>query len=147
MFLHFRRVEYRGSTLIFRQIEVEDAGKYECIAMNSIANASGIAEVIVSGKNFRLSWHIMLDHSIFTNKARRPITRIKAHPYYGNEFAHHDVRVALIDLIILVSHVIIICYAVERSRGKFRLCIELTTISVFNYRVNVYLMRMYTVHT
>ncbi|XP_069364961.1 basement membrane-specific heparan sulfate proteoglycan core protein isoform X10 [Maniola hyperantus] len=43
------RVEYRGPTLIFRQIEVEDAGQYECIALNSIANASGIAEVIVSG--------------------------------------------------------------------------------------------------
>ncbi|XP_069364957.1 basement membrane-specific heparan sulfate proteoglycan core protein isoform X6 [Maniola hyperantus] len=42
------RVEYRGPTLIFRQIEVEDAGQYECIALNSIANASGIAEVIVS---------------------------------------------------------------------------------------------------
>ncbi|XP_045784357.1 basement membrane-specific heparan sulfate proteoglycan core protein-like isoform X5 [Maniola jurtina] len=42
------RAEYRGPTLIFRQIEVEDAGQYECIALNSIANASGIAEVIVS---------------------------------------------------------------------------------------------------
>ncbi|XP_052746482.1 basement membrane-specific heparan sulfate proteoglycan core protein isoform X2 [Bicyclus anynana] len=42
------RVDYRGRTLIFRQIEIEDAGEYECIATNSIANASGTAEVIVS---------------------------------------------------------------------------------------------------
>ncbi|XP_045541991.1 basement membrane-specific heparan sulfate proteoglycan core protein isoform X1 [Papilio machaon] len=42
------RIEIRGSTLIFRQIEVEDAGQYECFAQNPIANASAVAEVIVS---------------------------------------------------------------------------------------------------
>lgn len=47
------RVEIRDSTLLFRQIEVEDAGKYECFAMNIIANATAIAEVIVNGKIFR----------------------------------------------------------------------------------------------
>ncbi|CAH4038665.1 unnamed protein product [Pieris brassicae] len=43
------RVEIRDSTLLFRQIEVEDAGKYECFAMNRLANATAIAEVIVNG--------------------------------------------------------------------------------------------------
>ncbi|CAK1554719.1 unnamed protein product [Leptosia nina] len=42
------RVEIRDSTLLFRQIEVEDAGKYECFAMNRVANATAIAEVIVN---------------------------------------------------------------------------------------------------
>ncbi|CAH0716594.1 unnamed protein product, partial [Brenthis ino] len=42
------RVERRGSALIFRQIEVEDAGKYECFAMNRVANATAVAEVIVN---------------------------------------------------------------------------------------------------
>ncbi|CAK1588065.1 unnamed protein product [Parnassius mnemosyne] len=42
------RVEIRGSTLIFHQIEVEDAGQYECFARNTFANASAVAEVIVS---------------------------------------------------------------------------------------------------
>ncbi|XP_045489882.1 basement membrane-specific heparan sulfate proteoglycan core protein isoform X8 [Pieris rapae] len=42
------RVEIRDSTLLFRQIEVEDAGKYECFAMNRLANATAIAEVIVN---------------------------------------------------------------------------------------------------
>ncbi|XP_068617476.1 basement membrane-specific heparan sulfate proteoglycan core protein isoform X3 [Battus philenor] len=42
------RVEIRGSILIFHQIEVEDAGEYECIARSPIANSSAVAEVIVS---------------------------------------------------------------------------------------------------
>lgn len=49
------RVEIRGATLIFHQIEVEDAGQYECLARNAIANASAVAEVIVSGKSARLA--------------------------------------------------------------------------------------------
>ncbi|XP_073959826.1 contactin-5-like [Choristoneura fumiferana] len=43
-----RRVQTRGSTLIFRQIEVEDAGRYECFTKNRVANASAVAQVIVS---------------------------------------------------------------------------------------------------
>lgn len=42
-----RRVQIRDSLLIFHQIEVEDAGEYECFARNRIANASAKAEVIV----------------------------------------------------------------------------------------------------
>ncbi|KAI8430580.1 hypothetical protein MSG28_000802 [Choristoneura fumiferana] len=42
------RVQTRGSTLIFRQIEVEDAGRYECFTKNRVANASAVAQVIVS---------------------------------------------------------------------------------------------------
>lgn len=42
-------MQTRGSTLIFRQIEVEDAGRYECFAKNRVANASAVAQVIVSG--------------------------------------------------------------------------------------------------
>ncbi|KOB69321.1 Terribly reduced optic lobes [Operophtera brumata] len=41
------RVKVRNATLIFQQIEVEDAGKYECVARNRWANASATAEVIV----------------------------------------------------------------------------------------------------
>ncbi|XP_061720060.1 basement membrane-specific heparan sulfate proteoglycan core protein isoform X2 [Cydia pomonella] len=43
-----RRVEKRGSTLIFRRIEVEDEGFYKCTAKNVVAEASGVAQVIVS---------------------------------------------------------------------------------------------------
>ncbi|XP_048488585.1 basement membrane-specific heparan sulfate proteoglycan core protein isoform X3 [Plutella xylostella] len=43
-----RRVEARHSTLIFHQIEVEDAGQYECFAKNRIANVTGVAEVKVN---------------------------------------------------------------------------------------------------
>ncbi|KAJ0183614.1 hypothetical protein K1T71_000037 [Dendrolimus kikuchii] len=43
------RVEIRDRMLIFHNIEVEDAGRYECIARTRIANASGIAEVMVTG--------------------------------------------------------------------------------------------------
>ncbi|XP_038216735.1 basement membrane-specific heparan sulfate proteoglycan core protein-like isoform X6 [Zerene cesonia] len=43
------RVEIRDSMLIFRQIEVEDAGEYECFAMNRVTNATAIAEVKVNG--------------------------------------------------------------------------------------------------
>ncbi|KAI5637001.1 immunoglobulin domain-containing protein [Phthorimaea operculella] len=47
------RVERRRSMLIFHQIEVEDAGKYECFASNSYASASAVAEVIVSAESDR----------------------------------------------------------------------------------------------
>nr|XP_032526331.1 basement membrane-specific heparan sulfate proteoglycan core protein [Danaus plexippus plexippus] len=47
------RVETHGSTLIFHQIEVEDAGDYECFAMNRIANATAVAKVIVSEETDR----------------------------------------------------------------------------------------------
>ncbi|KAJ8737311.1 hypothetical protein PYW07_000582 [Mythimna separata] len=43
------RVDTRSSRLIFHHIEVEDAGRYECIARSRYANASAIAEVVVSG--------------------------------------------------------------------------------------------------
>ncbi|XP_075991621.1 terribly reduced optic lobes isoform X3 [Anticarsia gemmatalis] len=42
------RVEIRGSILKFHQIEVEDAGKYECIAVSEYASRSARAEVIVN---------------------------------------------------------------------------------------------------
>ncbi|XP_022832802.1 basement membrane-specific heparan sulfate proteoglycan core protein-like isoform X3 [Spodoptera litura] len=42
------RVDTRSSRLIFNQIEVEDAGRYECFARSRYANASAIAEVVVS---------------------------------------------------------------------------------------------------
>ncbi|XP_045509969.1 basement membrane-specific heparan sulfate proteoglycan core protein isoform X5 [Colias croceus] len=47
------RVEIRNSMLIFRQIEVEDAGKYECFAMNRVTNATAIAEVKVNEETDR----------------------------------------------------------------------------------------------
>lgn len=47
-FVH-RRVDMRGATLIFHQIEVEDAGGYECLARSRYANVTAEAEVIVSG--------------------------------------------------------------------------------------------------
>ncbi|XP_050360627.1 basement membrane-specific heparan sulfate proteoglycan core protein isoform X11 [Nymphalis io] len=43
-----RRVEVQDRTLIFHNIEIEDAGEYECFARNRVANASAIAEVRVS---------------------------------------------------------------------------------------------------
>uniref|UniRef100_A0A2A4JY62 Hemolin n=1 Tax=Heliothis virescens TaxID=7102 RepID=A0A2A4JY62_HELVI len=43
------RVDTRSSRLIFHQIEVEDAGRYECMARSRYANTSAIAEVVVSG--------------------------------------------------------------------------------------------------
>uniref|UniRef100_A0A2A4JY63 Hemolin n=1 Tax=Heliothis virescens TaxID=7102 RepID=A0A2A4JY63_HELVI len=42
------RVDTRSSRLIFHQIEVEDAGRYECMARSRYANTSAIAEVVVS---------------------------------------------------------------------------------------------------
>ncbi|XP_047041100.1 basement membrane-specific heparan sulfate proteoglycan core protein-like isoform X2 [Helicoverpa zea] len=42
------RVDTRSSRLIFHQIEVEDAGRYECMARSRYANSSAIAEVVVS---------------------------------------------------------------------------------------------------
>ncbi|XP_038216734.1 basement membrane-specific heparan sulfate proteoglycan core protein-like isoform X5 [Zerene cesonia] len=47
------RVEIRDSMLIFRQIEVEDAGEYECFAMNRVTNATAIAEVKVNEETDR----------------------------------------------------------------------------------------------
>lgn len=47
----FRRVEIRNqTTLIFHEIEVEDAGQYECFARNYVGQATATAEVVVSGK-------------------------------------------------------------------------------------------------
>lgn len=43
-------MEVRNESLIFHEIEVEDAGEYECLAMSRYANRSAVAEVIVSGK-------------------------------------------------------------------------------------------------
>lgn len=41
----------RGRTLIFYQIEVEDAGRYECLARNRYdRNVTAVAEVIVNGR-------------------------------------------------------------------------------------------------
>ncbi|KAJ8737484.1 hypothetical protein PYW08_000079 [Mythimna loreyi] len=45
------RVDTRSSRLIFHHIEVEDAGRYECVARSPYANASAIAEVVVSEDN------------------------------------------------------------------------------------------------
>ncbi|XP_072931305.1 basement membrane-specific heparan sulfate proteoglycan core protein [Epargyreus clarus] len=50
------RVEIRGPILRFRQIENEDAGEYVCFASNRIANASAVAQVIVSEDSDRTSW-------------------------------------------------------------------------------------------
>ncbi|XP_049885171.1 basement membrane-specific heparan sulfate proteoglycan core protein-like isoform X3 [Pectinophora gossypiella] len=48
-----RRVEMRGPSLVFHQIEVEDAGQYECFARSRYGNASAVAEVIVSEESDR----------------------------------------------------------------------------------------------
>lgn len=43
-------MDMRGRTLIFHQIEEEDAGTYQCLARNRDgANITAVAEVIVSG--------------------------------------------------------------------------------------------------
>lgn len=44
-------METRGNTLTFHQIEVEDAGRYQCFARNRYGtNATADAEVIVNGR-------------------------------------------------------------------------------------------------
>lgn len=44
-------MDMRGHTLIFNQIEVEDAGRYQCLARNRYdSNVTAVAEVIVSGR-------------------------------------------------------------------------------------------------
>ncbi|XP_050682975.1 basement membrane-specific heparan sulfate proteoglycan core protein isoform X5 [Leptidea sinapis] len=45
-----RRVQFDGSVLTFRQIEVEDAGEYECFAENEVGRVRSIAEVIVNNR-------------------------------------------------------------------------------------------------
>lgn len=57
------RVQTDGRMLIFRNIEVEDAGKYECVARNSIANVTAIAEVVVTGPPTVASPLVSLDQS------------------------------------------------------------------------------------
>lgn len=43
-------MEMRGNTLKFHQIEVEDAGRYECLARTRYdTNVTAVAEVIVNG--------------------------------------------------------------------------------------------------
>lgn len=48
-FVFFSRMDVRNNMLIFHQIEVDDAGEYQCTARSRHANATAIAEVIVSG--------------------------------------------------------------------------------------------------
>ncbi|KAL4717631.1 hypothetical protein ACJJTC_000780, partial [Scirpophaga incertulas] len=55
------RIEVRESTLIFNQIEVEDAGEYKCFAKNRVANASASAEVIVNGPGDSTPMFVTID--------------------------------------------------------------------------------------
>ncbi|KAM3968767.1 basement membrane-specific heparan sulfate proteoglycan core protein isoform 3-T3 [Aphomia sociella] len=47
------RIEIRGTRLIFNQIEVEDAGEYNCFARNPVSNVTKTAEVIVADDSER----------------------------------------------------------------------------------------------
>lgn len=53
-----------GGVLNFRSISVQDAGKYLCRAVNYAGEADAIAEVIVLGNIFGLSFFVFLSKNV-----------------------------------------------------------------------------------
>lgn len=51
--IHYSRMDMRGNTLIFHQIEVEDAGEYQCLVRTRYnIDVTAVAEVIVINRKY-----------------------------------------------------------------------------------------------